>query len=203
MDAASWGRGPGAPTWSYLGFDRILVDAPCSSERHFLHDADGSMWSRARLKRDAELQGSILRNAVRLLAVGGRLVYATCSLAEEENDGVVKKLLAHKRHGSGLALVSPLTNLEGSALAPLLSGMTRTKCGALMLPDECSFGPLYWAVIERRAPPGTTTTGEEEVEGEEEASDEAEPEVGCEDAKDAEGSGQESAGTTARVLDCL
>ena len=60
-----------------------------------------------------------------------------------------------------------------------------------------------WAVIERHAPPGTATTGEEEVEGKEDASDEAEPKVGCEDAKDAEGSEQESAGTTTHVLDCL
>ena len=154
MDATSWGRGPGAPTWSQLGFDRILVDAPCSSERHFLHGAEDSMWSRARIKRDAELQGAIVRNAVRLLAVGGRLVYATCSLAEEENDGVVSKLLAHTQYGAGLALISPFVELEDSAFAPLLEGVTRTKCGALMLPDKSRFGPLYWAVIERRAAPG-------------------------------------------------
>ena len=31
--------GPHAPGWSAAGFDRILVDAPCSSERHFVHGA--------------------------------------------------------------------------------------------------------------------------------------------------------------------
>ena len=153
VDAAAWGRGMAAPRWSTIGFDRILIDAPCSSERHFMHGAADAMWSRSRLKRDAELQGSILRNGVRMLAVGGRLVYSTCSLANEENDGVVSKLLNHKRHGAGLALVDALGGaLAEPSIASLLKGVQRTRYGALMLPDSSRFGPLFWAVIERRAP---------------------------------------------------
>jgi hypothetical protein len=91
IDAAGWGRGANAPPWSAVAFDRILVDAPCSSERHFVHalheagakNSSDSGWSRSRLKRDAELQGSILRNGVRMLAVGGRLVYSTCEAAAQ------------------------------------------------------------------------------------------------------------------------
>ena len=151
VDATAWGRGPAAPAWSAAGFDRVLVDAPCSSERHFVHGAADAVWSRARLKRDAELQGAILRNAVRMLAVGGRLVYSTCSLADEENDAVVTKLLHHARHGAGLCLVDALGGpLSDESIAPLLHGVARTRCGAMMLPDTSRFGPLYWAVIERR-----------------------------------------------------
>lgn len=151
IDAAQWGRGPAAPAWSAAGsLDRILVDAPCSSERHFLHGSADATWSRARLKRDAALQGAIMRNASRLLAVGGRLVYSTCSLADEENDAVVAKLLAHKRHGAGLVAVDALDGLREDILKPLLQGVSRTRLGAIMLPDSSRFGPLYWAVIERR-----------------------------------------------------
>ena len=193
VDASAWGRGPAAPAWSLVGFDRILVDAPCSSERHFLHagpaDAD-AMWSRARLKRDAALQLAILRNGVRLLAVGGRLVYSTCSLADEENDGVIAKLLAHKRHGAGLRLASPFLNLEGTAVAPLLEGVTRTKCGALMLPDRSRFGPLYWAVLERKtsvaeaAADGTSDDEEDEDEDEEAEDDEGDANDGSDELDD-------------------
>jgi len=191
VDASAWGRGPAAPAWSLVGFDRILVDAPCSSERHFLHagpaDAD-AMWSRARLKRDAALQLAILRNGVRLLAVGGRLVYSTCSLADEENDGVVAKLLAHKRHGAGMRLASPFVNLEGTAVAPLLEGVTRTKCGALMLPDRSRFGPLYWAVLERKtsvaeAAADGTSDGDEDEDDEVE-DDEGDADDGSDELED-------------------
>ena len=113
------------------------------------------------MKRDAELQGAILRNGVRLLGVGGRLVYSTCSLADEENDGVVTKLMNHKRHGAGLVLVDALGGpLSDPSVSHLLEGVSRTKCGALMLPDRSRFGPLYWCVLERRF-----AVGEESDEG--------------------------------------
>lgn len=169
VDAASWGRGANAPPWSAVPFDRILVDAPCSSERHFVHatletssgaKATDAGWSRSRLKRDAALQASILRNGVRMLAVGGRLVYSTCSLADEENDGVVSKVLQHRRHGQGLVIADALGGpLAETKLATLLAGVSRTRHGAIMLPDKSAFGPLYWAVIERHA---LATDGEED-----------------------------------------
>ena len=167
-DAAQWGKGAAAPRWSLAPFHRILIDAPCSSERHFLHGSPGAVWSRARLKRDAELQGQILNNAARMLAVGGRLVYSTCSLADVENDGVVSRLLAHRRHGAGLFLADALGGaLAEPSLAALVAGACRTSCGAIMLPDQSRFGPLYWAVIERRAP-ATAAAHAEDVDSDEE-----------------------------------
>ena len=169
VDAARYSSS--APSWSAGEFDRILVDAPCSSERHFLRSlaaaaaagpakkqrvrGGGATWSVSLLERNAARQRSLLRNGARLLAVGGRLVYSTCSLADEENDGVVSALLGHERHGKGLVLVDALDGpLAEPSIAPLLAGVSRTECGALALPDESAFGPLYWAVIERRADSG-------------------------------------------------
>lgn len=164
IDAATWGRGRHAPRWSTVAFDRILVDAPCSSERHIIQGAEDGVWSRSRLKRDAALQSAILRNGARLLSVGGRLVYSTCSLADEENDGVVSKLIGHKRHGAGLALVDALGGpLAEASIAPLMHGVERTECGALMLPDRSRFGPLYWAVIKRHSSAGCAAEDEEEM----------------------------------------
>ena len=63
---------------------------------------------------------------------------------------MVAKLLGHRRHGAGLALVDALGGpLAEPSIAPLLTGVSRTRCGALMLPDRSRFGPLYWAVLER------------------------------------------------------
>ena len=96
----------------------------------------------------------------------------------------------------------PLTNLEGTAVAPLLKGVTQTKCGALMLPDTNLFGPLYWAVIERCAPPGGSSRGGAALErAEEEAhAHEAEPQA---ESTGTEESGQKNTDQSSRVLDCL
>lgn len=152
LGGTAWGDG-GTSGWRHR-FDRILVDAPCSSERHILRGAAGAVWSRSRLRRDARLQTQLLHSAMRLLRpAGGRIVYATCSLADEENDGVIAAALAHPRFAHARA-ADPLGELArandgaAKALAPLLDGIERTAHGAILLPDRGRFGPLYWSVIE-------------------------------------------------------
>jgi 16S rRNA (cytosine967-C5)-methyltransferase len=76
-------------------FDRILIDAPCSGT--------GTLGRNPEIKwritendfaRFAEMQIQIVECALLLLAPGGKLVYATCSLEREENEGVVEAVLA-------------------------------------------------------------------------------------------------------------
>ncbi|HUZ46527.1 MAG TPA: 16S rRNA (cytosine(967)-C(5))-methyltransferase RsmB [Terriglobia bacterium] len=75
-------------------FDRILVDAPCSGTGTLARNPE-IKWRLAPedLARLAGLQSRIFRNALDLLAPGGRLVYATCSLEPEENEKVVESVL--------------------------------------------------------------------------------------------------------------
>lgn len=71
-------------------FDRILVDAPCSGTGTLGRNPE-IKWriTPADLKDLAGRQTAILGNALAMLAPGGRLVYSTCSLEAEENEGVV------------------------------------------------------------------------------------------------------------------
>jgi 16S rRNA (cytosine967-C5)-methyltransferase len=77
------------------GFDRVLVDAPCSGLGTLRRNPDARWRVRpedpARL---AQVQLAILRNAAALLRPGGVLVYSTCTLLPEENEDVVKAFLA-------------------------------------------------------------------------------------------------------------
>ena len=69
--------------------DRVLVDAPCSGLGTLRRNPD-MKWRQSPASVD-ELrakQAAILGSAARLLKPGGRLVYATCSLLEEENEAV-------------------------------------------------------------------------------------------------------------------
>ncbi|MCC4115320.1 RsmB/NOP family class I SAM-dependent RNA methyltransferase [Aromatoleum toluclasticum] len=75
--------------------DRVLVDAPCSGLGTLRRNPD-LKW-RQTPESVAEMvakQGAILDSAARLVKPGGRLVYATCSLLADENDGIVDAFLA-------------------------------------------------------------------------------------------------------------
>ncbi|HOB30096.1 MAG TPA: 16S rRNA (cytosine(967)-C(5))-methyltransferase RsmB [Bacillota bacterium] len=70
-------------------YDKILVDAPCSGLGTISKNPD-IKWSRQEsdVKRLARLQQQILQTAVGFLKPGGVLVYSTCTLTSEENQGV-------------------------------------------------------------------------------------------------------------------
>lgn len=75
--------------------DRVLIDAPCSGLGTLRRNPD--LKYRQSAQSVAELnvkQAAILASAARLLKKGGRLVYATCSLLHEENQGIVQAFLA-------------------------------------------------------------------------------------------------------------
>jgi 16S rRNA (cytosine967-C5)-methyltransferase len=76
------------------GFDRILVDAPCSGLGTVRRDPD-IKWRRheSDLAGLADRQLTLLDRAATVLKPGGRLVYATCSSEPEENEMVVDRFL--------------------------------------------------------------------------------------------------------------
>ncbi|MBC7317777.1 RsmB/NOP family class I SAM-dependent RNA methyltransferase [Candidatus Bipolaricaulota bacterium] len=75
-------------------FDRVLVDAPCSSEgvaRKFPHLRKGAPLGT--INRLSGIQKKLLTRALGLVKPGGIVVYSTCTLAPEENEGVVKHVI--------------------------------------------------------------------------------------------------------------
>lgn len=120
-------------------FDRVLLDAPCSGERHILENETAQKeWSPRRTEHLATRQYSLLSAALLAVKPGGRIVYSTCSISPNENDGVIRKLLKKKK--DTVKLINSL---------PILGG-EKTEFGNIFLPDRCGFGPLYFAVIEKR-----------------------------------------------------
>jgi 16S rRNA (cytosine967-C5)-methyltransferase len=79
------------------GWDRVLVDAPCSGLGTLRRNPE----ARWRLTADAvrafpARQLALLVTYAPLVAVGGRLIYATCSVVEAENEGVVSRFVAER-----------------------------------------------------------------------------------------------------------
>ncbi len=80
-------------------FDRVLVDAPCSGEGTFSLDNPRSFayWSLRKVKEMARKQKRLLLSGIFALKRGGILVYSTCTLSPEENEGVVDWVLRREK----------------------------------------------------------------------------------------------------------
>jgi len=76
-------------------FDRILLDAPCSSEKHvFTSPKHLKSWSPSRPKILSKRQFQLIKSLLPTLKPSGRLVYATCAFTPQENEQVVQKVLS-------------------------------------------------------------------------------------------------------------
>jgi 16S rRNA (cytosine1407-C5)-methyltransferase len=115
-------------------FDGILLDAPCSCERYVLgSETHLARWTPVRPRFLAGRQWALLSAAFLLLKEGRSLVYSTCALSFEENDGVASRLLS--KYGGGVSLDRPDFR-EGED----------TLYGRIILPDTGSgMGPIYVA----------------------------------------------------------
>ena len=124
------------------GFDRVLVDAPCTGTGTWRRNPD----ARLRLTETdlAELtakQALILDQAAPLVRSGGKLIYATCSLLAEENEAQVSAFLV--RHPDYALL--PLARAWPLASAPPVAGDVLA-----LTPARHGTDGFFAAVLERR-----------------------------------------------------
>lgn len=149
------------------GYDKVLLDAPCSSERHVIHAhtkakqggrvADEmASWRSGHSKKMAKTQAALLMTALRAVRVGGSVLYATCSLSNEENDGVIEKAIELiQKERKKLGIKWDIAVRSGTlASMGLAQWAEPTKHGWIVLPDhpgEGKWGPLFFALLEKIA----------------------------------------------------
>ncbi len=144
-DAARWGL------HEQDRYDLVLLDAPCSSERHLIRDPVRlAAWSPARSRNLALRAYAMLLAALQAVKPGGRVLYSTCALAPGENDEVVRRALA-RRPG----LVRVLREPEHPGPAPGGPVPEATEYGHAIWPDTAGgAGPIYYALLEKIRPSG-------------------------------------------------
>lgn len=135
-------------------FDHILLDAPCSSERHVIADPKYlNNWSLSRIKTVTMEQWALLSSAYRLLSVGGILLYSTCALCPQENDDMIERLFKKfNKDGTSFKLIEPLPNVDEikSCANISLPEWEKTKYGYMILPDKQNgAGPIYFSIIKK------------------------------------------------------
>jgi 16S rRNA (cytosine967-C5)-methyltransferase len=129
-------------------FDRILVDAPCSSTGVIRRHPDIKLLRRASdVASFAATQERILRSTFSMLAPGGRLVYCTCSLLPAENEEVVVRLLATEA-SARVAAMPPAVALPPGAL--------HRKLGIQLISGaQAGTDGFYYACVEKTTAVGT------------------------------------------------
>jgi 16S rRNA C967 or C1407 C5-methylase (RsmB/RsmF family) len=93
-------------------FDKVFLDAPCSSEAHIDIAKGITWWSPRRIYKFAKLQKELIVSAYESLKPNGVLIYATCTFAPEENEAVVNSLLKKYPNAKLLEIEHNLDNVQ-------------------------------------------------------------------------------------------
>lgn len=155
--STTWCDGGNYPAAAGL-FDRILVDAPCSSEGTLRRNASlaerlANDPERNRSRRMWPRQRSILRKAIQRCRPGGHILYSTCTFAPEENELILDEAL-RRENGRlrllpielpGLITRPGLTQWQGQSLDPSLSQALRLR------PQDNDTGGFFIALLEKDA----------------------------------------------------
>ncbi|PIR75600.1 MAG: hypothetical protein CO030_00510 [Candidatus Magasanikbacteria bacterium CG_4_9_14_0_2_um_filter_42_11] len=117
-------------------FDKILLDAPCSSEARFVSTNNKTFgyWKDRKVKEMAYTQRRLLLSAWKSLKPGGTLVYSTCTFAPEENEMQIDRLLERFDDVQVLPVEIPdverlpiMKEWEGKTLSPEVQKCFRVK----------------------------------------------------------------------------
>ncbi|WP_201352855.1 RsmB/NOP family class I SAM-dependent RNA methyltransferase [Hydrogenimonas urashimensis] len=99
-------------------FDRVMLDAPCSTEAKFKSDTPKTFtyWSERKIREMSRLQQRLIVSALKSLKPGGTLLYATCSFAPEENEAIIDRILKKDAALAIEPIALPLENLRNGLL---------------------------------------------------------------------------------------
>ncbi len=142
LDVASRGDGTIASWWDGKPFDRILLDAPCTGSGVVRRHPDGKWLKReSDIGQLAKLQAALIDALLPTLAVGGRLLYCTCSIFREENALQVEAALS--RHVNLKRLRISLPGDPASSGGQLLPGGNK---------KTHNHDGFFYALLEKTAP---------------------------------------------------
>ncbi len=128
--------------------DRVLLDVPCSGSGAWRRNPE-SKWrlTADKLSQYSALQDEILRRAAPLVAPGGRLIYATCSLLMEENEDRIESFLGEQ---SGFGVL-PISGVWDEVLDTACPNDVRDGAYLRLTPAGHGTDGFFVAILERRA----------------------------------------------------
>ena len=156
IESVKFSRSCGKDLLDYGVYDRVLLDAPCFSDRHSVASDQKNPFAQQMIKDRIRLpdeQCQLLKAGLQYLKPGGVLVYSTCTLSPVQNEGVVNlalKSLREETHSQ--YCVNDLTD----ALKPfrfmckIFGSKQNVSVGNMIVPSITNnFGPQYFCKITR------------------------------------------------------
>ncbi len=130
------------------GFDRVLLDAPCSATGIIRRHPDIKLLrTREDIAKLVSLQRVLIDKAFDLLNPGGELLYATCSILHEENDQTISTFLDRTPEAINLPVVLPSTTPDSDQSNYAVT----TPFGLQLLPRADEHDGFYYARIRKTA----------------------------------------------------
>ncbi|NXG42318.1 NSUN4 methyltransferase, partial [Psilopogon haemacephalus] len=134
-------------------FHKVLVDVPCTTDRHSVMENDNNIFHKMRTKERQMLpmlQLQLLMAGILATKPGGELVYSTCSLSSLQNEYVIERAaeIAQSQFNIGVRVedLSPFRML----FQDTFSFFPDCRLGELVLPHlTANFGPLYFCKLRR------------------------------------------------------
>ena len=105
----------------FFSFDKILLDAPCSGSGTM--SVFDNSFSKELVDRSSKTQEDLLKKALKILKPGGEMIYSTCSILTQENEGVLKRVLQK----CGVEII-PIEPIDGVPVLP--TSMSGVLCVA-------------------------------------------------------------------------
>nr|CAH0111567.1 unnamed protein product [Daphnia galeata] len=149
-------RASNALHWSeFDAFDKVLVDAPCTNDRHSVMEDDNNYFKKDRMKERISLpetQSALLIAGVRACKPGGTIVYSTCSLSPIQNDGVVHMAIKQLKEIYKIDMVVKDMSMTMNHFKFLcrFAPSSSLRYGQVALPSIVNnFGPMYISKLQR------------------------------------------------------
>ncbi|XP_063199867.1 5-methylcytosine rRNA methyltransferase NSUN4 [Chroicocephalus ridibundus] len=146
-DGRDWGQLEGGT------FHKVLVDVPCTTDRHSVMEQDNNIFHRRRTKERQMLpmlQLQLLMAGILATKPGGEVVYSTCSLSLLQNEHVIERAVEVAETQYNISVqVEDLSHFR-TLFQDTFSFFSDCRLGELVLPHlTANFGPMYFCKLRR------------------------------------------------------
>uniref|UniRef100_H2XS72 5-cytosine rRNA methyltransferase NSUN4 n=1 Tax=Ciona intestinalis TaxID=7719 RepID=H2XS72_CIOIN len=149
-----------ATQWTEIeteAYDKVvLVDVPCTNDRHSLYVSDretDNIFSTLRKRERAQLphlQCQLLKNAILACRPNGTIVYSTCTASPLQNEFVVQYAVQELMDQHSISCEVQNTRTLVDLLKDEFYFLTSTSLGELVIPKlDANFGPMYFCKLRR------------------------------------------------------